>query len=105
MIQSYIAQLKWLGVTTIGQLQEMLTRDCGLALALTKKVLTGSELDILASNVALRFLCRAELLIGGYTEAQVAEFIELTAKTKERAARQAKRLFKMYESLRDEAEK
>ena len=103
--ESYIAQLKWLGITTIGQLQEMLVRDRGIALALAKKVLIGSELDILASNVALRFLCRAELLTGCYTEEQATDFIELTAKTKERAARQAKRLFKMYESLSCGAEK
>ena len=103
--ESYIAQLKWLGITTIGQLQEMLARDRGIALALAKKVLIGSELDILASNVALRFLCRAELLTGCYTEEQATDFIELTAKTKERAARQAKRLFKMYESLPCGAEK
>ncbi len=103
--ENYIVQLKWLGITTIGQLQEMLARDRSIALALAKKVLIGSELDILASNVALRFLCRAELLTGGYTEEQAAEFIELTAKTKERAARQAKRLFKMYESLPCGAEK
>ncbi len=103
--ESYIVQLKWLGITTIGQLQEMLSRDRYLALALAKRVLTGSELDILASNVALRFLCRAELLNGDYTEEQAAEFIELTAKTKERASRQAKRLFKMYESIQNEAKK
>ncbi len=103
--ESYIAQLKWLGITTIGQLQEMLGRDRSIALALAKRVLTGSELDILASNVALRFLCQAELLTGGYTEEQAAEFIGLTAKTKERAARQAKRLFKMYECLQNEAKK
>ena len=97
--ESYIGQLKWLGITTVGQLQEMLGRDQELALMLAKKVLSGSELDILASNAALRFLCRAELLNGNYTEEQAAEFIELTAKTKERAKRQAKHLFKMYESL------
>lgn len=100
--EGYIEQLKWLGITTIGQLQEMLGRDRRIALALAKRVLTGSELDILASNAALRFLCRAELLIGNYTEKQAAAFIELTAKTKERAARQAKRLFKMYENIQNE---
>ena len=99
--ESYIEQLKWLGITTIGQLQEMLGRNRSVALALAGKVLRGSELDILASSAALRFLCRAELLTGGYTQEQAAEFIGLTARTEERAARQAKRLFKMYEDIRD----
>ncbi len=100
--ESYISQLKWFGITTIGQLQEMLAENRRVALALAKKALTGSELDILSSNVALRFLCRAKLLTGGYTEEQAAEFIGLTAKTSERAQRQAKRLFKMYKDFQSE---
>lgn len=99
--ESYIMQLKWLGITTIGQLQEMLAENRGVALELAKRTLTGSELDILSSNVALRFLCRAKLLTGGYTEKQAAEFIGLTAKTSERSQRQAKRLFKMYKDIQN----
>ena len=100
--ESYIPQLKWLKIETIGQLQDMLDRNKKVAFALAKKTLNGSELDILASNVALRFLCRAELLTGGYTEKQAAEFIGLTVNKKERAERQAKRLFKMYDEIKDE---
>ena len=97
--ESYIEQLKWLNITTIGQLQSMLERDHDLALALAKRTLQGSELDILTSNVALRYLCRAELLNGGYTEEQAAEFINLTAENPERAKRQAARLFRQYQAI------
>lgn len=103
--EGYIGQLKWLGITTVGQMQEMLSRNHDLAYTLATRVLGGSELDILASNVALRFLCRAELLNGHYTQEQAAEFIALTSKTKERAERQAKRLFKINEELQNKAEK
>lgn len=97
--EAYIAQLKWLKIETIGQLQNMLKRNEETAYMLAFKTLKGSELDILSSNVALRFLCRAELVTGGYTEEQAAEFIELSVSKKERAQRQAKHLFKMYEDI------
>ena len=100
--ESYIAQLKWLKIETIGQLQEMLEKNKALALKLAEKVLKGSELDILSSNVGLRFLCRAQLLTGGYTEAQSAEFIALSVSKPERAERQAKRLFNMYDEIKSE---
>ena len=69
---------------------------------LAKKVLKNSELDILISNTALRFLCRAILLNEGYTEEQAAEFISLFVRKKERAERQARHLFKMYADIKQE---
>ena len=100
--EAYIQQLKWLKMETIGDIQKMLERNRELAFRLAERVLKGSELDILASNVALRFLCRAELLSGGYTMEQAAEFIALSVNKKERAERQAQRLFKTYEEIKKE---
>ena len=86
--ESYIGQLRWLKVETIGEL--------------ARRTLEGSELDILSSNSALRFLCRAELVTGGYSENQAAEFIELSVSKKERAKRQANYLFEMYADIKGE---
>ena len=80
----------------------MLEQNKDTAYKLAEKVLKGSELDILSSNVALRFLCRAELVMGGYTEQQAAEFISLSVCKKERAERQAKHLFKMYTDIKQD---
>ena len=99
---NYINQLKWLKIETIGDLQEALDKNKELALKLAEKTLKGSELDILVSNTALRFLCRAVLLSGGYTEEQAAEFISLSVPKKERAERQAKHLFKMYTDIKQD---
>ena len=99
---NYINQLKWLKIETIGDLQEALDKNKELALKLAEKTLKGSELDILVSNAALRFLCRAVLLSGGYTEEQAAEFISLSVRKKERAERQAKHLFKMYTDIKQD---
>ena len=74
----------------------------GLAFRLAERVLRGSELDILASNIALRFLCRAELVSGGYSVEQATEFIALSVNKKERAQRQAQRLFKIYAEVKEE---
>ena len=99
---NYINQLKWLKIETIGDLQEALDKNKELALKLAENTLKGSELDILVSNAALRFLCRAVLLSGGYTEEQAAEFISLSVCKKERAERQAKHLFKMYTDIKQD---
>lgn len=99
--ESYINQLKWLRINTIGDLQRALDRHAGMALEFAQRVLKGSELDILSSNVALRFLCRAALINDGYSEEQIVEFIMLSVNKKERAEREAKRLFKMYANIRE----
>lgn len=98
--EAYIPQLKWLKLETIGDLSRMLEKNKAIAYKLAEKTLKGSELDILASNVALRFLCRAELVASGYSQDEAAEFIYISVKNKERAERQAKHLFKMYKDIK-----
>lgn len=99
--ESYISQLKWLRINTIGDLKRALDRHSDMAIELAKRVLKGSEMDILSSNVALRFLCRAMLINGGYDEEQMVEFFMLSVNKKERAEREAKRMFKMYANIRE----
>ncbi len=100
--ENYVAQLKWLKLETIGDLKNALEKHGELAFKLAEKTIKGFELDILVSNAALRFLCRAILLEEGYSEKQAAEFISLSVNKKERAERQAKRLFKMYNEIKQE---
>ena len=99
--ESFLLQLKWLQINTIGDLQKMLEENEELALKMAQETLGGTELDIVSSNVALRFLCRARLLTGGYSERQAAEFLSLTVDNKERAERQAKQLFRKHGVCRD----
>lgn len=90
---SYIKQLAWLNITTIGELSGMLHRNEESAFRLAEKSLKNSELDILSSSVGLRFLCRAELIRAGYTVEQATEFMKLSVSDEKRALRQAKMLF------------
>ena len=99
--ESYVEQLRWLGKKTLGDLQRMLEEDRGLALALAARTLAGTELDILSSNVGLRFLCRAELFLKGYSREQAAEFLRLSTGQKERAEGQAERLFKACQAIKE----
>lgn len=99
---NYIEQLKWLKIDTIGKLQEALDKNRDLALKLAEKALKGSELDILVSNTALRFLCRAVLLNENYSEEKITEFISLSVSKKERAERQAKHLLKVYGNIKQD---
>ncbi|MGN1170776.1 MAG: GTP pyrophosphokinase family protein [Lachnospiraceae bacterium] len=96
--ENYLLQLKWLQINTIGDLQRMLEENEELALKIARDALGGTELDIISSNVALRFLCRARLLSGGYSEQQAAQFFALTIGNEERAKRQAKQLYQTYDA-------
>ena len=95
----YIEQLKFLGINKIGQVQAMLNRNHDVALKLAKLLLSGSEIDIISSNVALRFLCRAELVMKNYSEEDITKFNNLTSKNNDRSKRQAKTLIKNYQTI------
>ena len=99
---TYIDQLKFLKITTLGGLQRMLDNNEKLALQLAYKSLKGTELDIITSNTALRFLTRAYLLKNGYSEKQIFNFLMLSVKNETRASRQASMLLKTYESIKSE---
>jgi hypothetical protein len=74
-------------------MQDMLAENGEYALKLAKFSLEKTDLDILSSNVGLRYLCRAELILKGYSQEKVEEFIALSVGSTERAKRQAKHLF------------
>lgn len=95
----YIEQFKWLGANSIGDVQKMLAENSDLAEKLARKALEGTELDILSTTAALRFLCRAKLISGGYSKEQIEEFITISTRDKKRASRQAEHLIKTYEEI------
>ena len=98
--EAYLPQLEWLGKNTIGDMQSMLEANQQLAYHLANLSLKNTDLDILSSNVGLRFLCRAELLLKKYPLEKIEEFMNLSMKDNERAARQAKKLMADYAAIR-----
>lgn len=95
----YIEQLRFLGIKTLGDLSQMLENNKDTALKLAKRMLENTDLDILSSNVALRFLCRAELINKGYELDQIIEFLKLTLGDNARAERQAKRVIALAKEI------
>jgi ppGpp synthetase/RelA/SpoT-type nucleotidyltranferase len=89
----YLDQLHFLGKKTLGDVQQMLQANHDLALRLAAYTLEKTDLDILSSNVGLRYLCRAELVRTGYTAEQVEQFLALSVGDRQRAKKQAKHLF------------
>ena len=95
--ESYIPQLAFLGITKLGEIEKMIRENYDLTMALARKALSASELDIVSSSVALRFLCRAELINKNYDFDKIVEFLTISLGTKEKAERQAKYLLKQRE--------
>ena len=93
---NYIDQLAWFGIKTLGDLQNMLLENSSLAFQMARNTLAITDLDILSSSVALRFLCHAELINKKYTEREMIDFFKLTMKSQDRATRYAKELIKNY---------
>ena len=95
--ESYIPQLAFLGITKLGDIEVMIKENHDLAMKLAEKALSAAELDIVSSSVALRFLCRAELLNKNYDFDKIVEFLKISLGTKEKAERQAKHLLRQKE--------
>lgn len=92
--ESYIPQLAYLGVKKLGDIEIMIKENHDLALELAKKALAVADLDIVSSSVALRFLCRAELINKNYEFDKIVEFLKISLRDKGKAERQATLLIK-----------
>lgn len=97
--EPYIQQLAYLNVKTLGDLSKMLANNKELAIKLAKRMLENTDLDILSSNVGLRFLCRAELINKGYDIDQIVDFMKISLVDEARATRQAKRVLALAQEV------
>ena len=93
--ESYIEQLNFLGKKTIGDIELMLVENREKALKLARRTFETTELTRISSNVALFFLCRAELLDNGYSIEDIARFMNISTNNERRALRQAEQLVNM----------
>jgi ppGpp synthetase/RelA/SpoT-type nucleotidyltranferase len=97
--ESYIPQLAYLGVKKLGDIERMIKENYSLAIKLANKALSVANLDIVSSSVALRFLCRAELLNKEYDFEKIVEFLKISLRDQDKAERQAKLLLKQKEDI------
>ena len=96
--ESYIDQLAFLGIKTLGGIETLVKENQELAMKLAGKAFSNAELDIVSSSVALRFLCRAELINKNYDFDKIVEFLKISLGSNEKAERQAKYLLKQKEA-------
>lgn len=96
--ESYVDQLAFLGIKTLGGIDTLINEDGELAMKLARKAFSNADLDIISSSVALRFLCRAELINKDYDFDKIVEFLKISLGSNEKAERQAKYLLKQKES-------
>lgn len=97
--EPYIEQLAFIGVKTLGDLSKLLADNKGTAIKLASRMLENTDLDILSSNVGLRFLCRAELINKKYDYDKILDFMKITLGDGKRAERQAKRVLALADEI------
>lgn len=95
---NYVDQLKWLGIRAIGDLTKFLNKHQDKIITEVDRILDDAELDMVSSNVGLRFLCRAALIEGDYSEDKITEFYKLTIEDEKRARKMAGYLLRAKES-------
>jgi len=96
----FVPALVELGITELGGVQTMLEENEELAYRLAYRILNGSELDILTSSTAIRFLLQAYLLNHHCDEDTMAKCFELSGSDAKRVHAMAKRLMKTYEAIK-----
>ena len=97
--EGYIPQLAYLGIKKLGDIEVMIKENYELAIKLASKALSVANLDIVSSSVALRFLCRAELINKNYQFDKIVEFLKISLRSQEKSERQAKLLLKQKEDI------
>ena len=85
----YVSQLNFLGITLLEQIDLLIDRAGGTAIEMAMETLRLLDIDILSSNVGLRFLCRAELALGDYTKDQITDFFMYSYEKRDKALKQA----------------
>lgn len=77
-VDKYLPQLEWLGIRTIGELAKRFSTHEDLIGYLIQRKLEDMDLDIISTSTFFRYLCRADLMLGNYTEDQIFEFYKLS---------------------------
>ena len=94
---TYLPLLQFFNIDTIGDLKVFIGRRRDQALELASKILVGSEIEELISNVGLYYLCRSEIIYGDYDNLDVIKFCSLIYTKTEKINRNAEYIMKLKE--------
>lgn len=95
----YLKHLEFLGISTLGDLSELVERNWNGSLAYAKHVLEDIDIDLVSSNAILRFICYSELLHKNYSEDKIHAFMLLSSTNAERAKQNTRALLERREVL------
>ena len=90
--EPYVEALHYIGKKNLGDMEKMLRDRQDLACERARESLQGLELDILSTNVGLRYLCQAELICGDYSPGEIREFFRRNGADARRIERETKRI-------------
>lgn len=102
--ENYLAQFEFFGIEYIGQLNDMLLRNIDMMFEMISDRLSAYELDIMTSNMILRYLCRAELVTGMYSKRQIKRFFGLIMSDEERIYSHTKKIISIQKKLAGESQ-
>ncbi|MCR5292340.1 MAG: hypothetical protein K6E28_05580 [Eubacterium sp.] len=98
--ESYILNLEFFGVHTLGEMNEFVREGYDNAVFLARKALANVELDEVSSVAGLHYLCRAHLVNGDYDEMQLMNYYMLGEGTENRAKQQTKNILRIRRDIR-----
>lgn len=88
---SYLAQLKYLGLNTLGDIDALIDKNAEKAKELAMRELSGA--DSMSSTSGLKYLLNAEILRRASSEKDIADFFKATTNDSVRAEKLAKNLY------------
>lgn len=95
----YLKHLEFIGISTLGDLSELVERNWNGTVTYAKVVLHDVDVDLVSSNAILRYICYAELVHADYPEEKIEEFMLLSSTNAERAKQNTRALLERKELL------
>lgn len=96
---SFIKNLDWFGLKTLGDVRLLFEENFDLALKYAAHVFKTMETEVVTSSVAIRFLFNAELMQKNYNLEQILSFYSISIRDKNRAKSRAEDLLDFKKTL------
>lgn len=92
--ESALEKLDYLGIKTLGDMNELVETERQHALQMIRDLLGGGDIEELISTVGIYYLCRSRLIYGDYDSKAIAGFLRLSDSNEENVRKQTAYLLK-----------
>lgn len=100
----YLKHLEFFGISTLGDLSDLVERNWDLAIVYSKDVLADVDVDLISSNAVLRYICYTELIRSNYSEKRIEAFMSIGSTNPERTQQNTKALLERRNLLMPKSE-